>query len=127
MSKPTESRPKQEHGDTSMEKMEGMVVPRLALLALQIAGGGANPLGEDPAAERLLAEVSARVDAPLPLVQATARRVAVVDQLVRDFRGRNPGGLVVSVGSFLGTRGQRLGGRWIDVDTPEFAAFLERF
>lgn len=110
-----------------MEKMEGMVVPRLALLALQIAGGGANPLGEDPAAERLLAEVSARVDAPLPLVQATARRVAVVDQLVRDFRGRNPGGLVVSVGSFLGTRGQRLGGRWIDVDTPEFAAFLERF
>jgi hypothetical protein len=125
MSKQTGSYPEQEREEASRRKTEGMAVPRLALLALQIAGGGGSPCGKDPAAERLLAEVTARVDAPLPLVQAAARRVAAVDQLVGDFRRRYPGGLVVSVGSFLGTRGQRLGGRWLDVDTPDFAAFRQ--
>lgn len=101
----------------------GVTVPRAALALLQAAASEEEVLGEDEAAGRLLDEVGGCIDTAPALLRATARRLAVVDLLCRRFLARTPGGLVVSVGSLLGTRAQRVGrGRWLDVDPPAVAA-----
>lgn len=100
---------------------EGLVVPRgaVSLLLSAVSEGG---LKADPAAERLWKSVGVCLDVPSSLRKATVKRLGVVDRVCERFLRRNPGGLVVSVGSLLGTRGQRVGrGRWLDVDPPAIA------
>lgn len=84
----------------------------------------------DPAAEDVLAKVAFDVAGlDEPRLRAAAIRTMVVDELVRHFFARHPGGLAVALFAGLSTRFARVDDgalRWVEVDVPPMAALKRR-
>jgi O-methyltransferase involved in polyketide biosynthesis len=81
----------------------------------------------DPTAEAIAAGIDydlTRFEADQHMLWGLVQRSLVLDDLLRRFLSRNPGALVLSLGSGLSTQFERVdNGRlhWIDVDLPEVA------
>ena len=60
-------------------------------------------------------------------LRCAAFRTLVVDQIATAFFERRPDAVGVGIWPLLGTRGHRLGARWIDVDAPAVAELRARF
>lgn len=84
----------------------------------------------DPVAEDVLARVAVETDRfDEARLRASALRTMLVDELVRHFFARHPGGLGVALFSGLSTRFARIDDgalRWVEIDVPAVAGLKRR-
>lgn len=115
--------------------LSGVPETLLITLAARLVAPTQNPdLGfTDPAAEQIGAALAfdpARFSDDRASMRGTIVRAQWFDGVVRRFMGEQPNGLVVSIGSGLDTRANRVrppaGLDWIDIDFSEVTALRER-